>query len=53
MGKFFQLMGLCILPIALFYSGVYHHNLKAELVGLLIGSIFFLLGWKLEQRRSG
>ncbi len=52
MGKFFQLLGLSILPLALFYFGLYHHNVRAELLGLLLGSIFFLFGWKFEQHRS-
>ncbi len=48
-GRFFQLIGLVILPIGL-YIGLARDNVALEVRLLFIGGAFFVLGWLLARR---
>ncbi len=50
-GRFFQLVGLVILPIGLMI-GLTHDKVQLEVRLLFIGAGFFLVGWLMARRRQ-
>ena len=50
-GRFFQLIGLVMLPIGLFI-GLFRENVGLEVRLLFIGAAFFVLGWLIARQRS-
>jgi hypothetical protein len=49
LGRFFQLIGMIILPIGLL-TGLLKDNLAMEVRLLFIGGAFFLIGWLIAKR---
>jgi hypothetical protein len=50
-GRFFQMVGLVMLPIGL-YIGAVKDNVNVEVKMLFIGGAFFLVGWVMARRTS-
>lgn len=50
-GRFFQMIGLVMLPIGL-YIGAVKDNVGVEVKMLFIGGAFFVVGW-LMARKTG
>lgn len=50
-GRFFQLVGMVILPIG-FYIGVVRDDVPTEVRMLFIGGGFFLVGWLMARKSS-
>jgi hypothetical protein len=50
-GRFFQLMGMIILPVGLLV-GLSRGDLRTEEMLLFIGAGFFLVGWLMARRRG-
>lgn len=50
-GRFFQLIGMVILPIGL-YIGVVRNDVPTEVRMLFIGGGFFLVGWLMARKSS-
>ena len=51
LGRFFQMVGLVILPIGLFV-GLVRDNVALETRLLFIGGAFFFVGWLMARQRS-
>ena len=49
-GRFFQLVGLVILPIGLFV-GLVRGEIQLEVRLLFIGGAFFVVGWLMARQR--
>ena len=49
-GRFFQLVGLVILPIGLFI-GLFRDDVTLEVRLLFVGGAFFLIGWLMARRK--
>jgi hypothetical protein len=49
-GRFFQLVGLVMLPIGL-YIGAVKDNVNVEVKMLFIGAGFFVVGWLMARRK--
>ena len=49
-GRFFQLIGLVILPIGLFI-GLFRDDVNLEVRLLFVGGAFFLIGWLMARRK--
>ena len=50
-GRFFQLVGMILLPLGLIY-GLAQDNLTVEVRLLCIGGAFFVVGWLMAKRRG-
>jgi len=50
-GRFFQMVGMVILPIGLFI-GLFRDNVALEVRLLFIGGAFFVAGWLMARRRN-
>ncbi len=50
LGRFFQLIGMILLPIGLFI-GMAQNNVALEVRLLFIGGGFFLAGWLMARKR--
>jgi len=50
-GRFFQLVGMVILPIGL-YIGTVRDDIRTEVRLLFIGGGFFLVGWLMSRAKS-
>ena len=50
-GRFFQMIGMVILPIGLFI-GLFRDNVGLEVRLLFVGAAFFVVGWLMARRRS-
>ena len=48
-GRFFQLIGMIILPLGLFI-GVFRNNVRLEVQLLAIGGAFFVVGWLMARK---
>jgi len=48
-GRFFQLVGLILLPIGL-SVGLFQDKVQLEVRLLLIGAAFFVVGWLMARR---
>ena len=48
-GRFFQMVGLVMLPIGL-YIGAVKDNVGVEVKMLFIGGAFFVVGWLMARR---
>ncbi len=51
LGRFFQMVGLVILPIGLFV-GLVRDNVALETRLLFIGGAFFVVGWLMGRQRG-
>ena len=51
LGRFFQLVGLVILPIGLLF-GLSRGEVRTEEILLFIGAAFFLVGWIMARNRG-
>ena len=49
-GRFFQLIGMIILPIGLLI-GLLRDNVALEVRLLFIGGAFFLIGWLMARKK--
>jgi hypothetical protein len=49
-GRFFQLIGMIILPIGLLI-GLLRDNVNLEVRLLFIGGAFFLIGWLMARKK--
>ena len=49
-GRFFQLVGLVILPIGLFI-GLFRDDVTLEVRLLFIGGAFFVAGWLMARKK--
>ena len=49
-GRFFQLVGMIILPIALL-MGLLRDNVTLEVRLLFVGGAFFLVGWLMARKK--
>jgi uncharacterized membrane protein YgdD (TMEM256/DUF423 family) len=49
-GRFFMLIGMVILPIGLMY-GLARDDLRMEEKLLVVGGVFFLIGWLMARTR--
>jgi len=49
-GRFFQLVGLVILPIGLFV-GLFRDDVTLEVRLLFVGGAFFLAGWLMARKK--
>ena len=49
-GRFFQLVGMIILPIGLF-MGLARDDVTLEVRLLFIGGAFFLVGWLIARKK--
>jgi len=49
-GRFFQLMGMILLPIGLFI-GLFRDDVTLEVRLLFIGGAFFLVGWLMARKK--
>jgi hypothetical protein len=49
-GRFFQLIGLVILPIGLMI-GLFRDDVQLEVRLLCVGGAFFLIGWLMARKR--
>jgi hypothetical protein len=50
-GRFFQMLGMVILPIGLFI-GLFRDNVALEVRLLFIGGAFFVVGWLMSRQRN-
>ena len=50
LGRFFQLIGMIMLPIGLMI-GLIQDNVTLEVRLLLIGGAFFVVGWFMARKR--
>ena len=50
-GRFFQLVGMVILPIGL-YIGLFRNDVPTEVKLLFIGGGFFIVGWLMARKSS-
>ena len=50
-GRFFQLVGMVILPIGL-YIGLFRNDVPTEVKMLFIGGGFFIAGWLMARKSS-
>jgi hypothetical protein len=50
-GRFFQLIGMVILPIGLL-TGLLKDNLTMEVRLLFVGGAFFLIGWLIAKKSA-
>jgi len=50
-GRFFQLVGMIILPVGLLI-GLVNGNVGLEVRLLFIGGAFFLIGWLMARQRT-
>ena len=50
-GRFFQLVGMIILPIGLMV-GMVQDNVALEVRLLFIGGAFFLVGWLMARKKA-
>ena len=50
-GRFFQMIGMVVLPIGLFI-GLFRDNVALEVRLLFIGGAFFVIGWLMARQRS-
>lgn len=50
-GRFFQLVGMIILPIGLMI-GLMQDNVNLEVRLLFIGGAFFLVGWVMARKKT-
>jgi hypothetical protein len=50
LGRFFQLIGMIILPIGLFI-GLFRDDVKMEVRLLFIGGAFFVVGWLMARAK--
>ena len=50
-GRFFQLVGLVILPVGL-YLGLSKDNVALEARLLFIGGAFFIVGWLMARQKK-
>jgi len=50
-GRFFQLVGMIILPVGLLI-GLVNGNVALEVRLLFIGGAFFLIGWLIARQRT-
>jgi hypothetical protein len=50
-GRFFQLVGMIILPIGLMI-GLMQDNVNLEVRLLFIGGAFFLVGWVMARKKA-
>ena len=51
LGRFFQLIGMILLPIGLLY-GLAKNQIDIEVRLLFIGGAFFVIGWLLARQRK-
>ena len=51
LGRFFQLVGMILLPVGLFI-GVFRSNVRLEVNLLFIGGAFFVAGWFMSRQRE-
>jgi uncharacterized membrane protein YhfC len=51
LGRFFQLIGMILLPIGLMY-GLAKNQIDIEVRLLFIGAAFFVAGWLLARQRK-
>jgi hypothetical protein len=49
-GRFFQLVGMVILPIGLFI-GLFRDDVALEVRLLFVGGAFFLVGWLMARKK--
>lgn len=49
-GRFFQLVGMIILPLALMI-GLFKDDVRLEVRLLFIGGAFFVVGWLMARRK--
>ena len=49
-GRFFQIVGLVLLPIGL-SIGLFKENVQLEVRLLFIGGAFFVAGWLMARRK--
>ena len=49
-GRFFQLVGMIILPVGLMY-GLVKDQIQLEVRLLCIGGAFFIVGWMMARKR--
>jgi hypothetical protein len=49
-GRFFQLIGMILLPIGLLV-GLVQNNVALEVRLLFIGGAFFLVGWMMARKK--
>ncbi len=52
LGRFFQLCGMVILPVALYIGLADEKKIQLEVRLLFIGAFLFLLGWLLARERQ-
>jgi hypothetical protein len=50
-GRFFQLVGMILLPIGLFI-GLFRDNIRLEVNLLFIGGAFFVVGWLMARQKE-
>ncbi|HEX3108253.1 MAG TPA: hypothetical protein VHU41_04095 [Thermoanaerobaculia bacterium] len=50
-GRFFQMVGLVMLPIGL-YIGAVKDNVNVEVKMLFIGGAFFVVGWLMARKAA-
>ncbi len=50
LGRFFQLLGMILLPFGLFV-GLFGNNVRLEVNLLFIGGAFFVVGWLMARKR--
>ena len=50
-GRFFQMIGMVILPIGLFI-GLFRDDVALEVRLLFIGGAFFVVGWLMARQRT-
>jgi len=51
LGRFFQLVGMILLPIGLMI-GLLQNNVRLEVRILFIGGAFFVVGWLMARRKQ-
>lgn len=51
LGRFFQMLGMVILPIGLFI-GLFRDDVALEVRLLFIGGAFFVVGWLMARQRT-
>ena len=49
-GRFFQMVGMVVLPIGLFI-GLFRDNVALEVRLLFVGGAFFVVGWLMARQR--
>lgn len=49
-GRFFQFVGLVLLPIGL-SIGLFQSNVQLEVRLLFIGGVFFVVGWLMARKK--